>query len=347
MLRFSGADPHLSDADWQAALAYCDRMQLTLLLPRDRMPEWVRTRVLHDLEKNRERLRRLKAAMSEIACIPAIVLKGVTTWGTYVAEPETRVQYDIDLYSPEPAAAAAALADLGYHAEPQERLPTDHLPRMTRVSGYKWSGDFFDPEIPLAVEVHFRWWDEATEGFAAPGVEQFWDRRLPNALGPADGLAYAALHLLRHLLRGDVRTSHVYELAYFLHGHADDDRFWQTWMALHTTELRRLQAICFRLASEWFDCRLHAAAREEIAGLPLPVARWFEHYGASPLTAFFHPNKDELGLHWCLLDGIGARIRVTRRRLLPIRGRYTWSRALFHVRTLGPALSMMFRMPRW
>ena len=37
----------------------------------------------------------------------------------------------------------------------------------------------------------------------------------------ADGLSYTTWHLARHLLRGDVRAYHVYELAHFL------QQYWQ------------------------------------------------------------------------------------------------------------------------
>ena len=36
----------------------------------------------------------------------------------------------------------------------------------------------FDPEIPPSVDLHFQLWDASTERLGAPGVEQFWSRRI-------------------------------------------------------------------------------------------------------------------------------------------------------------------------
>ena len=75
----------------------------------------------------------------------------------------------------------------------------------------------------------------------------------------------------RHLLRGDGKPFHVYELASLLQQTSDSDAFWTTWQEWHHPSLRRLEAICFSLAHRWFDCRLSPAASEEIAALPPEV----------------------------------------------------------------------------
>src|SRR5262249_52500075 len=155
---------------------------------------------------------------------PHVVLKGFAGVEEYVPNPEARVQYDLDLYSPEaPDAARDALIALGYRGEDRSSETTDHLPPFRRESGWRWRGDFFDPDMPVAIELHFRLWDEATEGFVVPGLERFWSRRSHQLLAPPDALAYKSLHLLRHLLRGEVRAAHIYEIAWFLHQHALDE----------------------------------------------------------------------------------------------------------------------------
>ena len=40
-----------------------------------------------------------------------------------------------------------------------EDFPTDHLPALIRKTGWEWRGDFFDPEIPTAIELHHRFWN--------------------------------------------------------------------------------------------------------------------------------------------------------------------------------------------
>src|SRR5208337_5469908 len=91
----------------------------------------------------------------------------------------------------------------------------------------QWRGDFYDPDMPLSIELHFRLWDQQTERFAAGELDCFWERRQAReleglrftGLHPADAIAYSALHALRHLLRGDPRLFHIYELAWLLHHH--------------------------------------------------------------------------------------------------------------------------------
>ena len=388
-LRFSGTWqdwPSSSEAEWKAALHYCDRNQLTLMLPRAGLPDYALRRLDKNSVDNIERVRRLKQTFAQIAAAlqtPFLVLKGFANWDQLTPDPVSRLQYDLDLYFPDNAIAARdALSRLGYEPIPgAEKFPTDHLPSMVLKTGWQWQGDFFDPEIPVSVDLHFQLWDEATEGFSAPGIEQFWARRVEQsldgrpylALDPADALGYAALHLLRHLLRGDVRVANIYELAWFLDRSAANDDFWNGWRDLHDAELRRLQAICFRLALAWFDCRLSPIARAEVDLLARPIRRWFEQCSASAAEAFFRPNKDELWLHLCLLDSPRKKLSVLRRRLFPTRlpgpldsvfipekkmtpqlrlqkrwqyARYVAGRGVFHARALLPTLSKMFRIRR-
>jgi Uncharacterised nucleotidyltransferase len=375
-----------TEAEWKAALHYFDRNQFTLLLPRAGLPEDVQRRLDKNAVDNQERVRRLKQSFAEIddaIKTPFLVLKGFANWDQFTPDPLSRVQYDLDLYCPDTAIEARdALTCIGYESiHGGEKFPTDHLPALVRKTGWQWHGDFFDPEIPLSVELHFRLWDEDTEGFPAPGIEQFWVRRVQQtlegrpylALHPVDALGYAALHLLRHLLRGDVRAANIYELAWFLNRNAADDEFWSRWRDMHGPELRRLQAICFRLAAAWFDCRLNPIAQAEVDALERRIGRWFDQCAASPAEAYFRPNKDELWLHLGLLDSPRKKMAVLRRRLFPTRlpgpldsvfipaERMTWGlrlrkrwqyawyvsgRAAFHLRALLPTLSRMLRIRR-
>lgn len=328
----------LTDAEWNAALAFADNAGLTLVLGarcRDQIPQPVQERIDTNLGRNTERVGRMRAALVEIAAlfqarqVDYLLLKGFSQEIDYVSNPYLRVPYDIDLFLPEPrlAPACALLATLGYESlRGSEHLPTDHLPPMVRKTGWHWRGDFYDPEIPAVVELHFRFWDALTERFAAPGTEDFWARRVPQdgipVLNQFDRLAYAALHLLRHLLRARLRPYHAYEIAYFLNAQADNDAWWKSWRDLHAPELRRLQCVAFLLAEKWFGCRLSAVVEEELARETMAVSQWFERYGAAPLEAQFHPNKHEMWLHFALLDSPKDRRRVFFRRMFPatIRG---------------------------
>ena len=340
-LQFSSPDPaglaELSSEEWKKALAFADRAQLTLplgLTSREHLPEWVRCRIDENLSQNAERWRRTKTAFEEIASafeaagLEFAVLKGFSHCPRFIDHPTRRWQSDMDLLFRQEDVFRARDAALGLGYEPAsgfERHPIDHLPVMIRKTGWQWRGDYFDVEMPLSLELHFRLWDEETECFGPEGLDQFWTRRQIReldglqftALQPVDALANSALHLLRHLLRGDLRASHVYELASFLHRNSEDACLWDEWVEWHPESLKRLEAISFAASQRWFDCRMPVAALQQIERLPRDVARWLAMYSGSPLSRIFHPNKDELWLHWSLLDSPAGRVAVLRRRLLP------------------------------
>jgi predicted MFS family arabinose efflux permease len=329
----------LTDAEWRDALNFTDRSQLTLPLraspARYAMPPWAQERIDAAAARNLERLHRVESLYRALdtqlrtAGIDYLALKGLAHCPEFCAAAAVRVQYDIDLYTPDQYTHAArdAVMALGFEPmESMERFPTDHLPALIRKTGWEWRGDFFDPAIPLAVEIHFQFWNQRIERLRAPGVDEFWPRRMRRevagvqmgALSPVDALGFASLHLLKHVVQGSARPFHIYEVAYFLEAHADNPEFWAEWSALHSPELRRLEATVFRLAREWFGCHTGAVAEEEMERLPAATVRWFEEFAASPAQRIFHPAKHELWLHLSLLDSPWDALAVARRRLLPI-----------------------------
>jgi MFS family permease len=366
----------LTDAEWRQLINFCDRTQLAIpfaLRCHDRAPSWVADRFNQNLSNNAERWRRMKPVYRqashafEAAGLEFITLKGFTHVPGFVADARFRAQYDLDLLFPGDQVRAALEVALGLGYEPLgggDRHPVDHLPTLIRKTGWEWRGDHFDPELPVSIELHFRLWDASTEGFAIPGVEDFWQRRQRRTLEDVDftSLAaidlpgYASAHALRHLLRGDLRPSHIYEIAYFLE-HNSDAEFWRIWREWHDRPLRRVEAICFAIASEWFGCRVPMIAQEEREQLPEAVRAWLAAYAHTPVVGLFHPMKDELWLHLSLLDPGSSRLRVLRRRLMPLQlpgpvdavhlpdGDIAWrylqflaSRAWRHARALIPAL---------
>lgn len=342
-LQFAGPDREalaaLDEDAWKKALEFSDRFQLTLALGAvcgDQLPDAVRQRIHRDLNNNAQRWMRTQATYKEITSafdaegVEYAILKGFSHCPLFVPDPRRRPQGDIDFLFPREDVYGArdAATRLGYEPiVPDDRNPIDHLPTMVRKTGWQWRGDFFDPDMPLSIELHFRFWNEQTERLAPRGLDCFWERRQGReleglrftGLHPADAIAYSSLHLLRHLLRGDPRLFHMYELAWLLHHRADDARLWAEWIELHDESLRRLEAVCFALAERWYACRLPEAAYEEIERLPVDVVRWLETFSWSPVAGIFHPNKDELWLHWALLDSRRDRIAVLRRRIVPER----------------------------
>jgi len=327
----------IPDSEWRKLLALTDRSQLTLPLAvrgRDQVPQWVRERLEGNLRNNGIRHARVLGAYQQVAHaltsngIDFIVLKGLTQWPNYCDDLRYRPQYDLDLYCPPHAIEPAyqVIQSLGYEPFGQKgRIAIDHLPPMIRMTGWRPHGDYYDPEMPLTIELHFRFWDEETERFDVQGDDRFWARRVSRiirdvsipTLNPADGLSYTTWHLVRHLVRGDVRAYHVYELARFLQSTANDDAFWSEWRDETLSTL--VEAIAFRLAIDWFGCRAHPVVEEASQSLPSSVKRWFDLFALSPLKALEHPNKDELFLHWCLVKGWPTRLQLAKARLFPFR----------------------------
>ncbi len=323
---------HLTPDEWREALEFSDRSRLTLHLRdavRDAIPEAIRSRLDDDAAKFVVRRRiiddvyraihqRLTAAGLEFAA-----LKGPTAAAIHGLPVASRVQYDIDLYLPRASVfeAQQVLAGAGWTPlKGMEDFPTDHLPALVRETGWQWRGDYFDPDLPLPIELHFRFWNEELERLPAPGTDDFWTRRttLPIAgvelgvLNAPDALAFAALHVLKHVLRGSVKAFHVYEIACILRVRAGDDAFWSQWRALHSPQLRCLESVVFLLAREWFGC-----PAPEAESLPEAARAWFDSFALSPATQEFHPNKDHLWLHISLLDSRADAWRIARRRLVP------------------------------
>src|SRR5205823_1126270 len=126
---------------------------------------------------NRERLRILLDTYAQVAKtlhnIDFVALKGVTQCALFGIDPERRAQYDIDLFCTRETVEQACDAFLAIGYEPiegMEGFPTDHLPAMVRKTTWQWRHDFFDAEIPLSIELHFRFWNPDLERLPAPGA---------------------------------------------------------------------------------------------------------------------------------------------------------------------------------
>lgn len=357
--------PDASPQEWEQATYYLHRNQMTLLLRAvcgRSLPPGLGARLDEFQRANSARLSLLRITTSEVlaelkrAGIEAVVLKGFARAAEYVPDVEARMHYDIDLYCPQKAQEAAMLLRvIGY--EPLAGTESDgagHLAPLARPTHWQWRGDFFDLETPVHVEIHERLWVPEVELFSFSSLGKFWARRENDGdyctLSRHDTLAYRSMHLLRHLLRGDVRAAGIYEIAYFLHQNRADSRFWAAWQTLFPADLRVGQAVCFALARRWFGCDMHSIPLTAVESLPEPCLKWMTRSAASPAESFFAPGKEELALHFALVDSAASKYRIALRRLLPLRhtprmweGRAAYfgrlrSRAIYHARAFVPAL---------
>jgi hypothetical protein len=57
---------------------------------------------------------------------------------------------------------------------------------MIRRTGWRWRGDYFDPEQPYSIELHFRFWNPAAECISVDGLDDLWRRRTTRNIGPCE-----------------------------------------------------------------------------------------------------------------------------------------------------------------
>jgi hypothetical protein len=365
---------HLSDCEWRQLLHFCDESQLTLVLgelARPFLPIWVKARIQRNAAGNALRFERIKAATLEIVrwltanSIEFALVKGHTHAPAFTPDPLLRAQNDIDIWClPEEVFRARdVLTQHGYRHFGKSK--GRHLDPLIRESSWTWAGDYFAPDLPIPVELHYQLWDSKFECIAGPNECELWKRRTETLLDEytvttldlADTLAFAALHLMMHLFHGDLRLQRAWEIGYFLEHHAGDDAFWNRWRSLYSAELRQMQVVAFLLARYWFDCRFPDPICAEVDSLPQNVRAWIRRYAFSPVESLFSPNKDELWLNVALVPSLGGKLKVAARRLLPVHaasdghaeqttaGSFT-ARARYHLRSLPRTLSSGFRLLR-
>ncbi|MGE0405468.1 MAG: nucleotidyltransferase family protein [Candidatus Korobacteraceae bacterium] len=184
------------------------------------------------LDANRHRtgilLQQLASVMNALQYlgIPCAVLKGFSLTPEFCFDPSYRHQTDLDLLidSAHVAAAADALARLGYHRV--SRPSPDEFAFSTPLRRTPTPRDFiYDLPWHLAVELHPTLW-EPVSGIAieSPHVD-FRNTHTHKVLGvefPAlpleQTLLLQLLHVFRHLVGGWIRPSWLYELARFVNG---------------------------------------------------------------------------------------------------------------------------------
>lgn len=325
----------LSPLEWQDLLSWCDRRQLTLLLPRvcgSSIPANIQGEIARRNERYGVRFERLKAEFFDIvaaltaAGLEFVLLKGLSHSPELTPDARLRAQGDLDLWLIGPAVHKAkdTLQRLGYVSVGTSR--SRHLSPLARPCNWKWAGDLFDPDMPISVELHYELWSEDAEYVPAQGIEAFWARRVPRSfdghevsvLCNEDLVGFAALHLLLHVLHGELPLERAWELARFLDTHSDDIVLWQSWRGSHSGDLKRLELISFALVTRWFSCRWPDQLDAELLNLPEPVRLWLEQCSLAPLVSQWSANKREVWLHLALIDGWSNKVRVLARRLFPL-----------------------------
>ena len=137
-------------------------------------------------------------------------------------------------------------------------------------------------------------------------------------LHPADNLGYTALNVLRDLLQGMPSLEQVHGVARFLHTQSNDEQFWDSWQSLHEPSLRRLEAMCFQLATDWFGCKVAPEVQEEMDRLSPAIQVWFRETSRSGFYPRSGQAKDGAWLHVLLLESLRDKADVLRETIFRV-----------------------------
>jgi hypothetical protein len=356
-----GPAPDYGGETWQQMLAFADRTHLTLhLRGTPGLPPWVEEQIEERYSKNAKKRQRLEEQFHEIYSglmsggIRCVLLKGFTHETGFGLKPGSRAQGDLDfLVSPEDRPhAAGLLGTLGYRPHGRANLSAEHDRPWVRPFTWSWRGDYFDPDMPIPVELHDSLWNPARDRIQCSGLEEFWNRRVRmevagmqvEALCEEDRMTFAALHALRHILRNDARPAHVYELSCLLEGRLQPALGFSQAGSSEAKASRglkpTLQLIAYRFAAEWFGCGMPDAMAEQFEMLPEDIRSWFKNFAWSPVENLIRPNKHVLWLHLSLVESRIDRWKVAANRLLPLRVPHERldARLRYHASALLPAL---------
>lgn len=342
-LRFSDADPSslaaLTAVEWSGLLTGHEFVRLTIPLRQtcaEQMPLWVQSRVDRYIADNVARLERIKSDYCEInrvlhtAGAEHLVIKGFAQWPGFTDHPCFHLQSDIDLYCPPESIELArdAIFSLGYELSKDNRQHTsDHIPALVRRNGWHWNGNYFDPEMPVSIELHHCFWNRRAFRFGVEVEQEFWARRLERcldtltfpALSLQDNLGHSALQILKDCLQDATSPAKLYQLARFLHLAREDGAFWEVWSQSHNPQIRRMEAISFRAAKQMFACGLSDTAEREIRLLPRTVDKWFACFGGAVFDRRLHRPSAGIWLQLALIESAADFRAVATKHFLPYR----------------------------
>jgi len=133
-------------------------------------------------------------------------------------------------------------------------------------------------------------------------------------------LLYCTLHSFRHLLRNDLRLSHLYELAFFLERFRSATPFWEEFLGLIAGCPKSLRAVAtmFHLACQLFSVTPAPTVRTYIdEHLSVGAELWVRTYGKAEAVHCYRRSKNAIFLHLDSVDSLSSRFAVMRRKMIP------------------------------
>src|SRR2546428_11047866 len=301
----------LDDPTWHQLLRFLDENGLTLLFRRRfahaALPGWISPRLEKNFGDNKKRYETIVAQQAEILRafsaknIETTLLKGTALARQAYSDPRDRVQYDFDFLVrlEQLRQAEAILVKQGYRRDSSQT--PDHI-SMAPPEKYHWTGNFFDPRIPLKVELHDCLWHSRyridLDGLlSSPETVPAKDIGLQPAriLSPIDQVLFLNLHFFRHLFQNQVRLSHLFEIAILL----EQFEVWPSVLEL-TKESRSAQQILLlncRLMAQLFGMPMKKLSfLIDDLDLPAAVKIWLERDALNDLLSRFSGDKNYVRL---------------------------------------------------
>src|SRR5207244_3030810 len=132
--------------------------------------------------KNAERRKRLWAAYDEAASalssngIEFVLLKGFTHEADSGLDSNCRFQSDLDILClPEDIGRArTALQQVGYREHGAAALSDEHARPLVKPFTWQWRGDYFDPDLPISIELHRSIWSGDRDHIRMPDIREPW-----------------------------------------------------------------------------------------------------------------------------------------------------------------------------
>lgn len=354
------------------------------------IPEPVLTRLEQNFAANQHRMQALAHRFNLVnrrfndAGLRYAVVKGFSLVPEFCASASLRYQADLDYLLDEESweAAPRVLLEMGYRL--RDPRSAKELIFLTPDGRPSRSADQYAAEAPHAVEIHLDMWDSGLH--RVPMIEKLlpvartsmreWSGSQSPAFTDEDAFLLQVLHTSRHLFTYWIRTSCLYEIAYFLNRRSSDAELWNQVKQRvgENLALRELVVVTAELVTQLFSVPLpdlvcawgrqvRPATRVWIDGYArdcalgtLPVYH-LRPFPKSKLSLFLHQQFDEGGepetlVHTRIVTVSRLKLIVAALKKEPalMWNREWWKQHLLLRRTIFHAMAgarYLCEIPRW
>ena len=354
------------------------------------IPAPVLARLEQNLAANQQRMEALGQRFNLVnqrfndAGLRYAVVKGFSLVPEFCPVASLRYQADLDYLLDEAswAAAPSVLLEMGYRL--RDPRSAKELIFLTPDGRPSRSLDQYTAEAPHAVELHLDMWDSGLH--RVPAMEKLllvsrtstreWSGFRFPAFTDEDAFLLQVLHTSRHLFTYWIRTSCLYEIAYFLNRRSSDAELWNRVKQRvgENLVLRELVVVTAELVTQlfsvplpdlvrawgrqvrpatriWIDCYARDCALSDLPAYHLSL------FPKSKLALFLHqqfddPEEPETPVHTRIVTMSRVKLIVAALKKEPalMWNRKWWKQHLLLRRTIFHAMAgarYLYELPRW